>query len=171
MLTGMDLPPVPVMNWDDEFGTPPKTGIHFHGFTWKGHSSRIFSMKYAAERRPGCVEFETGDTPAEGVSENLLRPRLVRASFFDAREAEAWALEVYAANKPAVYPSHKTPENSAQFVRCSIERGTDMVWRWDLPHPGAAMCFMVVLCCCPNGWSPGIPCPTDPGATLRPLRR
>ncbi|HTJ72789.1 MAG TPA: hypothetical protein VL551_34945 [Actinospica sp.] len=150
----------PDINWDEEFRTEPLTGIHWHGFFWKGPAARKFSMRYQVERTPGTSEFETGDTPAEAVSDNLLRPRLVRATFTSADDAADWMRAQYDENRPA--SDYRNPDDTQWYMRKSIERGGDPVWRWDTPHPGDVTCNWAAVVCCPNRLEPSYPCPRPP---------
>lgn len=150
----------PDVNWDELLPGEPKTGLHWHCFFWKGPAVRKFSMRYQVERTPGTPEFQTGDTPAEAVSDNLLRPRLVRATFTDAADAAAWARAMYEENRPA--SDYTNPDNTQWYMRRSIELALDPVWRWDTPNPGDSTANWAAVVCCPNRMEPSYPCPKPP---------
>lgn len=150
----------PDLDWDEEFHSEPLDGIHWHCFFWKGPAVRKFSMRYSAERRPGTGEFESLDTPAEAVADNLLRPRLVKATYTVAADAGAWARRMYDENKPA--SDNHSPDNTEWYVRASVARGMDAVWRWDTPNPGDQTCNWVAVVCCPNRMEPTYRCPSPP---------
>ena len=150
----------PDVNWDEILRGEPLEGIHWHCFFWKGQAARIFSMRYQMERTPGTSDFQTMETPAEAVADNLLRPRLVRATCVTAAEAAAWARQMYDENRPA--SNYKNPDSTQHYMRRSIELGTDAVWRWDTPNPGDSTANWVGLVCCPNRMEPNHACPRPP---------
>lgn len=147
----------PDVDWDEILSGPALEGIHWHCFFWKGPAARKFTTRHSIERRPGTVEFETGDTPAEAVADNLLRPRLVRATYTDAAKAADWARLQYDENRPA--SDYRNPANTQWYMRREAQRGYDAVWRWDTPHPGDSTCNWVAIVTCPNRMEPAHPCP------------
>lgn len=148
------------IDWNEELTGEPRSGIHWHGFFWKGQAGRIFLFKYQAERLPGNHDFDQGDTPAEFVPDNLRRPRLVRGTWTDIDDATAWMREMWDQNTPMT--THKDPDSCQQFARRMGELGKDAVWSWDLPHSGDQTSARIYLVSCPNSMAPELPCPQPP---------
>jgi hypothetical protein len=148
------------IDWDAYMQGPPASGVHWHGFLWKGEAARIFSFKHQAERTAGTPDFAGSNTPPEMTTHHLLKPHLVKATFTNPTEAAAWMRQQWEADPPL--ETYKNPDSCQKFSRRMAELGKDVVWSWDWPRLGDNTTVRVYMITCPSESDPGIRCPAPP---------